>query len=92
MCPGPDIVVRGFYTYGESLMKRGQLCQLGADYLVEGPRRRCPFAAVGCRRFRSSPVINSPMAVETAPFFLYLRRSRSGQFYLSQMDIVMMRK
>jgi len=39
MCPGPDTVVRGFYTYGESLMKRGQLCQLGADYLVEGPRR-----------------------------------------------------
>lgn len=60
--PGPrdlDTVVRGFYTYGGSLMKRGQLCQPGADYLVEGPRRRCPFAAVGCRRFRSSPVINS---------------------------------
>lgn len=59
---GLDTVVRGFYTYGGSLMKRGQLCQPGADYLVEGPRRRCPFATVGRRRFRSPPVINSPMA------------------------------
>lgn len=46
-------------------MKRGQLCQSGADYLVEGLRRRWPFAAVGFRRFRSLTIINAPT---TAPW------------------------
>lgn len=40
-----DIVVRVFYMYGGSLMKRGQLCQPGADYLVESPRADPRFAA-----------------------------------------------
>lgn len=52
--PARDTVVRGFYTYGGSLMKRGQLCQPGVDYLVEGPRgrgeRTPPILSPSCRR------------------------------------------
>lgn len=74
---GPDTVVRRFYTYGGSLMKRGQLCQPGADYLVEGLRRRCPFAAVGCRRFRSLSVVNSPMTAKRLySFSTFVNRTR----------------
>lgn len=84
-----DTVVCRFYIYDRSLMKRGQLCQLGADYLVEGPRRRCPFAAVGCRRFRSPSVINSPMVARRLhSFSTSVGRSHVDQFCLGQMEIV----
>lgn len=35
----PDTLVPWFYTYGRLLMKRGQLCQVCRDYLVES----CPM-------------------------------------------------
>lgn len=56
LCPVLDTVVRGFYTYGGSLMKRGQLCQPR-----RGLSRRRPPVDGGpptlCRRFRSPSVI-----------------------------------
>lgn len=81
MPAGPDTVVRGFYTYGGSLMKRGQLCQNpGVDYLVVGPRldggnptRRPAARALSLVASVLRPVINSPDGGDGAPFFLDLR-------------------
>lgn len=51
----PDTLVRRFYTYGRLLMKRGQLCQPGADYLVESyPMQPLLQRAAGCAAVRRS--------------------------------------
>jgi len=55
-----DTVVRGFYTYGGSLMKRGQLCQHRRGL----SRRRCPCAPTPSSLPFSVSVINTPMTAQ----------------------------